>query len=69
MRIAPCVLAVVVASATAGCAYDYYGPDYAYAPPRYYASGYSYTPDRYDYCSTRNYYWNYTQQRYHNDWP
>jgi len=64
MRLAPCVVAVVltgiVAGTLAGCADPYYrgyrysyGPSYAYAPYGYYPS------DRYYYSSKWDYYRNY----------
>jgi hypothetical protein len=56
MRIASFVLAAVLATMLAGCAYHEYGTNYAYAPPGYYYStGYSYQ--------------DYSRERYHNDWP
>jgi hypothetical protein len=68
MRLAPCVLALTLAGAVAGCGSYYsrtydYGPSYAYAPaPGYYTTSYAYssTPaDRYVYSSRWDYYRNY----------
>lgn len=67
MRVASCVLALVLAGFVAGCGSYYYdrygyGPSYAYAPAPgyYYRSGYSYPPpDRYYYSSRWDYYRNY----------
>ncbi len=66
MRIAPCVLAVVLAGTAAGCADPYgyrYGPNYASAPYGYRPSGYYsetyYPSDRYYYSSKWDYYRNY----------
>ena len=71
MRIAPCALAVVVAGTTAGCAYDYYGNNYASAPPAYYRPGYSYTvapaPQPYYYSTWDNGGSYPGQERFHND--
>ena len=72
MRIAPCVLAAVLAVTASGCArYEYdrgyaYGPSYAYAAPGN-SPNYAYAPQysnetpasRYGYYSKWDYYRNY----------
>jgi hypothetical protein len=68
MRIATCVLAVVVVATAAGCAEPYYGnngPRYGYNPS--YSPNYAYAPQysnetpasRYGYSSRGEYYRNY----------